>query len=98
MNVIFIESERFAKELPKYMNDEEFNAFQQFLGQYPTTGKVIPRSGGLRKIRWLGNGKGKRGGLRIIYYNQLLNGEIVLLTIYAKNETDDLTTEQMKCI
>lgn len=80
------------------MKDEEFSAFQQFLGKNPTVGDVIPRSGGLRKIRWLGKGKGKRGGLRIIYYYHLANGEIMLMTIYAKNEAEDLTAEQLKIL
>lgn len=80
------------------MKDEEFSAFQQFLGKNPTVGDVIPRSGGLRKIRWLGKGKGKRSGLRIIYYYHLANGEIMLMTIYAKNEAEDLTEEQLKIL
>lgn len=98
MNIVFIETESFSKELPRYMRDEEFSAFQQFLGKNPTVGNVIPRAGGLRKIRWLGKGKGKRGGLRIIYYYHLANGEIMLMTIYAKNEAEDLTAEQLKIL
>ena len=96
MNIVFIETESFTKNLPWYMGDEEFSAFQQFLGKNPTVGNIIPRTGGLRKIRWLGKGKGKRGGLRIIYYYHLANGEIMLMAIYAKNEAEDLTTDQLK--
>ena len=98
MNIVFIETESFSKKLPRYMRDEEFSAFQQFLGKNPTVGNVIYKSGGLRKVRWLGSGKGKRGGLRIIYYYHLLNGEIMLMTIYAKNEAKDLTAEQLKIL
>ena len=98
MNIVFIETENFSKELPRYMKDEEFSAFQQFLGKNPSVGNVIPRSGGLRKIRWLGKGKGKRGGLRIIYCYHLANGEIMLMAIYAKNEAEDLTVEQLKIL
>lgn len=98
MNIVFIETESFSKELPRYMRDEEFSAFQQFLGKNPDVGNIIPRSGGLRKIRWLGKSKGKRGGLRIIYYYHLASGEIMLMTIYAKNEVEDITVEQLRIL
>ena len=98
MNIVFIETEGFSKELPRYMRDEEFSAFQQFLGKNPAVGNIIPRLGGLRKIRWLGKSNGKRGGLRIIYYYYLASGEIMLMAIYAKNEAEDLTAQQLKIL
>jgi hypothetical protein len=80
------------------MNDEEFAALQQFLGKHPEVGDVMPRAGGLRKMRWMGRGTGKRGGLRIIYYNQLLNREIILVAIYDKREIESLTSTHLKIL
>ncbi len=52
-------------------------------------------SGGLRKIRWAGSGRGKRGGTRVIYYWARADGVILMLMAYAKNEASDLTKEQI---
>lgn len=78
------------------MNDDEYATFQWYLFNNPEKGDLIPRSGGLRKIRWHGKGKGKRGGFRIIYYYKSNNGEIWLLTIYAKNEIDNISDHMLK--
>ena len=59
-------------------------------------GKVIPSSGGLRKLRWAGSGRGKRGGLRVIYYWQTADDQIWLLVAYPKSERDDLSHDQIK--
>ena len=56
----------------------------------PEAGAVIPGSGGIRKMRWAAKGRGKRGGLRVIYYWRNREGEIVLLTLYAKNEAENI--------
>jgi mRNA-degrading endonuclease RelE of RelBE toxin-antitoxin system len=94
----FIESSRFAKQIAHYLSDEEFNELQQALLKNPESGAIIKGSGGIRKIRWGGKGKGKRGGYRIIYYYRSKSGQIYLLTIYAKSEMEDLTTKQLKTI
>lgn len=86
----FIESSIFSKCVHDYLDDNEYSALQWCLALNPEGGVIIPRSGGLRKIRWTGKGKGKRGGLRIIYYYKTKQGEIWLLSIYAKNEAEDL--------
>jgi hypothetical protein len=62
----------------------------------PDAGKVIKGSGGLRKLRWSAKGHGKSGGVRIIYYRFAAQGTIMLLFVYAKNEWDDLTSEQLE--
>jgi hypothetical protein len=59
-------------------------------------GKIIPGSGGIRKMRWAGSGRGKRGGLRVIYYWQVADDQIWTLLAYPKNERDDLTADQIK--
>ena len=59
---------------------------------------VIPGSGGLRKIRWASSGRGKRGGVRIIYYWAVELEQLLMLFVFAKNERDDLTPDQLKIL
>ncbi len=96
--MIFIESTIFTKLLHNYLDDKEFSEFQQYLSANPKAGDVIPGTGGLRKVRWKGSGKGKRGGTRIIYYWQMAKDRTLLMTIYAKNEVSDLTTQEKKLL
>lgn len=65
-------------------------ALQWALALRPEAGAVIPGSGGIRKLRWAAKGRGKRGGLRVIYYWRNRENEIVLLTLYAKNEAENI--------
>jgi len=81
----FIELPTFASVRDKYLDDEEFADLQTFLIEQPEAGDVIPGSGGCRKLRWSTAGRGKRGGIRVIYFLRLVGGEIVLVTLYAKN-------------
>lgn len=69
---------------------------QIYLLENPTIGKVIPQSGGVRKLRWSDRRrrKGKRGGLRLIYYYLLVDQEIWLISLYDKDEADDLTAAE----
>jgi mRNA-degrading endonuclease RelE of RelBE toxin-antitoxin system len=97
-NVVFIEAPVFSKLVYDYLNEDEYAALQWTLAVRPETGKVIPGSGGLRKIRWSSKGQGKRGGSRIIYYFKKEKGEIWLLTIYAKGETEIIPTKTLKAI
>jgi mRNA-degrading endonuclease RelE of RelBE toxin-antitoxin system len=97
-NVAFIEAPIFSKLVYNYLTDDEYAALQWTLAVRPETGKVIPGSGGLRKIRWLAKGAGKRGGTRIIYYFQKENEEIWLITIYAKSEAEKIPTKTLKAI
>lgn len=68
------------------------------LVHHPEKGKLIPGSGGLRKIRWSLPGRGKSGGLRSIYYWAVSRDQIFMLYIYAKNEQEDLTSDQLKTL
>jgi hypothetical protein len=78
------------------LNDDAFNDFQKMLIQQPTAGDVIEGTGGLRKVRFKDakRGKGKRGGLRVIYYWWVSGFQFWLFTIYDKNELDDLTSKE----
>ena len=91
----FIELQGFSKRRQLLLPDDEFRAFQELLIQDPTAGDIIAGTGSFRKIRWNRSGMGKRGGIRIIYYNVTRNGRIYLALIYPKNEQDDLTEEQI---
>jgi len=62
----------------------------------PDTGNIIQNTGGIRKIRWLFGNKGKKGGIRIIYYWRVQKDQIYFLTLYAKNEISDLTSQQKR--
>ncbi|TVQ96267.1 MAG: transcriptional regulator [Desulfovibrionales bacterium] len=94
----FIETRLFTRKVGDYLSVEEYRALQWELANHPDIGDIIPGSGGLRKMRWAGKGRGKRGGLRIIYYWRTSQGQILLLTLYAKNETSDVTAEQLEII
>lgn len=96
--VVFIEAPFFSKIIYNYLSEDEYAALQWALILKPDTGEVIPGSGGLRKMRWSGGGKGKRGGNRIIYYRQTERGEIWLLTIYAKNEAENIPAQILRQI
>lgn len=61
-----------------------------FLNNHPDAGNVIPNSGGCRKLRWAIEGRGKRGGMRVIYFLRLDSGQIVLVTLYAKNVKENI--------
>ena len=96
--MIFIESKQFEKLRQNYLADDSYQALQNFLLEQPMAGDTIQGTGGLKKIRWSANGKGKRGGVRTIYLYLSNEEHIHFLTIYAKNEMDDLTTEQKKIL
>jgi mRNA-degrading endonuclease RelE of RelBE toxin-antitoxin system len=93
-----IETTVFTKRLRVFLNEEEYRKLQNELILNPGKGKIIRGSGGLRKIRWSIPGKGKSGGVRIIYYWVTIEEIILMLFIYSKNEQDDLTDEQLKIL
>lgn len=80
------------------MADDEYAKLQVTLGQRPDWGSVIAGSGGIRKLRWAGSGRGKRGGLRVLYYWQTADDQIWLLVAYPKNEKEDLTPDEIKVL
>ena len=84
--MIFIETTTFTKLLPKYLTDDEYRLFQWYLILSPEVGDLVRGSGGVRKVRWAPEGKGKRDGIRIMYYWKKSDEEIWLLTLYSKSE------------
>ena len=77
------------------MSDEEYHLFQSYLTEATDAGDLIQGSGGIRKIRWKLKGRGKRGGVRIIYYWATNHGQLWMLYAFAKNEQEDLTKAQL---
>ncbi len=94
------EAPAFTKALPNYLTDDDYRAFQKFIIANPEAGEIITGTGGFRKVRWQDSrrSKGKRGGLRIIYYHFTEDRQIWLLTIYDKDEASDLTAPQKKML
>jgi len=96
--MVLVETRIFTKAICKLMSDEEYTELQLELCQHPATGNLIPGAGGLRKIRWKGSGRGKRGGTRIIYYWWVNKDQISMLLAYSKNQQDDLTKDQIQIL
>ena len=94
----FIETRIFTKIVYDYLTEEEYIGLQNFLFYSPEAGPIIPGSGGVRKIRWAVKGRGKRGGIRVIYYFKRKDDEIWFLTLYQKNEVENIPGHVLKQI
>ncbi|MEJ0231796.1 toxin (plasmid) [Klebsiella michiganensis] len=96
MEALFVELPPFARHRAEYLTDDEFRVFQQMLLKNPVCGDVIQHTGGLRKVRFgdARRNKGKRGGIRVIYYWYLEKSHFLLFTLYDKDQKDDLTKAQ----
>ncbi|MHC1781838.1 MAG: type II toxin-antitoxin system RelE/ParE family toxin [Anaerolineaceae bacterium] len=93
-----VETSVFTRRVTKLLPDDEYRELQETLIIRPDCGSKIPGSGGIRKLRWSASGHGKRGGARIIYYWFTLKDKILMLYLFGKNESDDLTPDQMKIL
>ena len=96
--MLIIETTIFTKRIARLVDDDNYRELQEVLIGNPEAGDVIPGSGGLRKIRWRVAGRGKRGGVRVIYYRVNTAERIYMLYAYAKNEVEDLTRDQLKAL
>lgn len=96
----FIESPIFTHRLPEYLSDEGYQELQIYLAQDPEAGDMIPGTGGFRKLRWRDRrrGKGKRGGLRVIFYYFPADSQVWLVTLYDKGEMVDLTPAERRIL
>ena len=92
----FIESSAFERICPVYLDDDEYAELQQYLMQNPEAGRVVPGSGGVRKLRWARRGMGKRGGLRVVHFVRYEPNEFWMLTIYAKAKRGDVPAHILK--
>ncbi len=100
MKAVFVELPAFERNRADYLDDTAFDGLQQVLMRNPEAGEVIEGTGGLRKLRFADarRGKGKRGGLRVIYYWWSAGMQFWLYTLYDKDEMADLTPRQRKAL
>ena len=96
----FVEASPFTRHLSSYLNDEDYRRLQMELASNPEKGDLMPGTGGFRKMRLADarRGKGRRGGLRLIYYYFASDQQIWLMTIYSKDEAADLTASEKKAL
>src|SRR5205085_10823843 len=96
----FIETPPFTKYLSEYLDDDAYRRLQNELAGNPDYGDLIPATGGFRKLRWADQrrGKGRRGGLRIIYYYFPADRQIWFMTLYDKDEASDLTPKERQIL
>ena len=92
----FVEAPTFTRFRDNYLDDDGLAEMQGYLAANPEAGELVPGAGGIRKLRWKDRrrGKGRRGGLRVIYYCFLSQEEIWLLTLYGKDEVTDLSKDE----
>jgi len=96
--VRFVETPVFTGLDSKRLDDDDYRALQTALLLRPEQGPVIPGSGGLRKIRWSAEGRGKRGGLRVIYFWDKTSSTFYMLFLYQKNQQGDLSATQIRAL
>ena len=99
-SAVFIELPAFARHRADYLDDDGYRALQNSLLANPEAGDVIKDAGGLRKMRLADarRGKGKRGGLRVIYYLWMGGPQFWLFTLYDKDEMADLSPDEKKAL
>jgi hypothetical protein len=96
--VEFIETPTFTRAITTLLADDEYAHMQIALVQNPSLGDVIRGGGGLRKLRYAVSGRGKRGGIRVIYYWFKDAHQIYMLLAYAKSVKDTLTAQELSVL
>ena len=96
--MMFKETPVFTRQIMKLLSDDEYGKLQQALVINPEAGDLIQHSGGLRKVRWRTATRGKRGGIRVIYYWFVSEEQIYMLLAYGKSEKDDLSAKEIKIL
>ncbi len=94
----FVETPIFTRAITALLDEEAYRLLQLALLRRPERGPGIRRSGGLRKVRWPLPGRGKRGGLRVVYFWHADSETFYMLLAYPKNEQEDLTAEQLRVL
>lgn len=94
----FVETPLFTRLVTEYLSDREYSELQRALAVNPELGSAIPGTGGVRKVRWGQRGKGKRGGVRVIYYLRDQKGIIWMLTIYGKSVQENIPAHLLRKI
>jgi len=96
--VTVAETPLLVRQAEAVWDDEERDAFVNFVAGNPDAGDVIPDTGGVRKIRWARAGSGKRGGVRVIYFYHDADHPLYLLMVYAKARQENLSPEEKRIV
>ena len=96
--MVIVETTIFTRLIKQLMSDEEYGALQEALIMRPDRGDLIRGSGGLRKVRWKREGRGKSGGVRVIYYWVVADDQIRMVYVYPKGKQDNLTQAQLAAL
>ena len=94
--MVIVETSIFTKRIKELMSDDEYKELQEALISRPDLGDLMQGSGGLRKVRWSLEGRGKSGGVRAIYYWVTSDEHIRMLFVYPKGKQENLTKDQIK--
>jgi len=92
--ITIAETESFQRKIPKLLSIEERDDLIAYLSEHPSSGELIQGTGGIRKIRWARGGKGKSGGIRVIYYFHSGIMPLYLLAVFGKNEKANISDEE----
>lgn len=96
--MVFKETSVFTRQITNLLSDDQYRELQRELIFNPAAGSLIQHSGGLRKVRWRSATRGKRGGIRVIYYWYVSEDQIYMLLAYGKGEKDDLSAKELKIL
>lgn len=96
--MVIIETQFFTRRIAELMSEDEYRELQEALIKRPAMGPIIAGTGGLRKVRWKLEGRGKSGGIRVIYYWMVSDDQLYMVYGYPKNEQENLTSEQKKLL
>lgn len=96
--IAVVETEEFLADVKGVLSEDEHDDRILYVALHPEAGDAIPGTGGLRKMRWMAKGRGKRGGSRIIYYFHDIHVPLFPMAIFAKNVQTDLSTRQRKAL
>ena len=91
-----METEEFLADVRRILTEDEHDALVWYVAHFPEAGDLIPGTGGLRKLRWIAQGRGKRGGSRVIYYFHDRSVPLFLMAIFAKNVQADISQEERR--
>ena len=91
-----VETPTFQKQAEKIWSESERMDFIDWIAENPLSGNVIPGAQGARKVRWSVAGRGKRGGVRVIYFNLTNQGVLILLMVYTKSEQSNLEPGEIR--
>jgi mRNA-degrading endonuclease RelE of RelBE toxin-antitoxin system len=94
--MVILETSIFTRRITAFLADDEVRRLQAALVLRPAQGTLIPGTHGLRKLRWRLRGRGKRGGLRVIYYWDESGDRILMIFVYAKTRQSDLSQAQLR--